>query len=306
MNWYKKIIFLPVLILIYIFLVFYFDLQQISKVLEEINLFYFFLSIGIWGLALLIRVLRWHLLFQNVSKKILFRHNVLYYLSGLSMVFSPGRVGEIIRLPYIKRDYEIPISKSFPVVIVERYHDVLAVIIIIGIALFFIDIPKIVLIIPPIVVITLILAITKKNFCIKLLNKLHKIKFIRKFLPDMNESMETLFSFFHTKIFIKTIMTSLVVYLLDAISFFYLLKSIHVDLDFMLITAIVHGSVLISSLSMIPAGIGVWEAGFIAMLVNNGISNEVAISAALLSRIVFTGAFSIIGLFCLRLISNKK
>lgn len=306
MNWYKKIIFLPVLILIYIFLVFYFDLQQISKALEEINLFYFFLSIGIWGLALIIRILRWHLLFQNVSKKILFRHNVLYYLSGLSMVFSPARVGEIIRLPYIKRDYEIPVSKSFTVVIVERYHDVLAVIIIIGIALFFIDIPKIVLIIPPIVVITLILAITKKNFCIKLSNKLHKIKFIRKFLPDMNESMETLFSFFHTKIFIKTIMTSLVVYLLDAISFFYLLKSIHVDLDFMLVTAIVHGSVLISSLSMVPAGIGVWEGGFIAMLVNSGISNEVAISASLLSRIVFTGAFSIIGLICLRLISNKK
>ena len=306
MNLYKKLIFLPVLIIIYIFLVFYFDLQKISKILEEIDLFYFVLTIGIWGLALLIRIFRWHLLFQNVSIKILFRHDVLYYLSGLSMVFSPGRLGEIIRLPYIKRDYDIPVSKSLPVVIVERYYDLVAIIIIIGIALFFIDIPKILLIIPALTVITLILAITKKNFCVKLLNRLNKIKFIRKFLPDINESMETLFSFFHTKIFLKSIMISLAIYLIDAIGFFYLLKSLHADLDFMLVTAIVYGSFLISSLSMIPSGIGVWEGGFIAMLVNNGISDEVAISASLLYRIIFTGVFSMIGVFCLRLISNKK
>ncbi len=136
MTWYKKIIFLPILVVIYLSIIFYFDLQQISKILEEIDLFYFVLSIGIWGLGLLIRVFRWHLLFQNISKKILFRHNVLYYLSGLSMVFSPGRLGEIIRLPYIKRDYDIPVSKSLPVVIVERYYDLVAIIIIIGIALF--------------------------------------------------------------------------------------------------------------------------------------------------------------------------
>ena len=222
------------------------------------------------------------------------------------MVFSPGRVGEIIRSPYIKRDYEIPISKSISVVIAERYYDLVAIITIIGIALFFIDIPKIILIIPSLSVIALILVITKKNFCIKLLNRLHKIKFFEKFLPDINESMESLFSFFHTKIFIKSIMTSLAIYLIDAIGFFYLLKSLHVDLDLMLVTAIVHGSFLVSSLSMIPGGIGVWEGGFITMLVNNGISNEVAITASLLYRLVFTGAFSIIGLFSLRLISNKK
>jgi len=306
MNWYKQIIFLPVLMIIYIFLLFYFDLQQISKVLEEIDLHYFVLSLGIWGLGLLIRVFRWHLLFQNVSKKILFKHNVLYYLSGLSMVFSPGKVGEIIRLPYIKRDYEIPISKSISVVIAERYYEIVAIITIIGIALFFIDIPKIILIIPALTVIALILVITKKNFCIKLLNRSHKIKFIGKFLPDINETVETLFSFFHTKIFIKSIMTSLAIYLIDAIGFFYLLKSLHVDLDLMLVTAIVHSSFLISSLSMIPGGIGVWEGGFITMLVTNGISNQVAIAASLLFRLVFTGAFSIIGLFSLRLISNKK
>jgi len=306
MNLYKTIIFLPVLIVIYIILVFYFDLQQISKALEEIDLFYFVLTIGLWSLALIIRIFRWHLLFQNVSKKVSFSHNVLYYLSGLSMVFSPGRVGEIIRLPYIKRDYEIPISKSLPVVLVERYYDLVSIIIIIDISLFFIDFPKILLIIPTLVVITLLLAVTKKNFCIKLLKRLHKIKLIAKFLPDINESMETLFSFFKPKIYLKIIMTSITIYLIEVIGFFYLLKSLHVDLDFMLVTAIVYGSFLVSTLSMIPGGIGVWEAGFISMLVNNGISDEAAISASLIYRLVFTGAFSFIGLICLRLISKKK
>jgi len=306
MTWHKKIIFLPILVVIYLSVIFYFDLQQIKNILEGINLQYLFVSVGIWILGLLLRIFRWHEFMKIISKKILFKENILYYLCGLAMIYSPGRLGEIIRAPFIKRDHGIAISKSVSVVLVERYYDFLATIIIIDIAIFFIDLPKIILLIPTVIALSLIIIFTKKQLCLRLLNKLQKIKFTKKFLPNMVESAETIFSLSTPKIFLKNLAFSLIIIVVDAIGIFYILKSVQVELDFMVITAIFHISSLISVISMIPAGTGIFEGGFVGLLVAYGIPQEVGISASLLFRIIVTGGFSIIGLISLRLISNKK
>jgi len=306
MTIYKKIIFLPVLVIIYLGILFYFDIEQINKTLAGIEISYFFLGAGLWISGLAVRGFRWHLLMKSISTKISFKENLLYYLCGLAMVFSPGRAGEIIRSPFIKRDFGISISKSVSVTLVERYYEIVAVLIIIGVAIFFTDIPKIVIIIPIIITISLVIIIIKKNFFINIIHRLNRIKFIKKFLPDANESIETILSLTTSKFYFKGITTSLIVYLIDSFGIFFILKSLHADIDFMLLLAIFHTSSLIAVMSMIPAGTGVWEGGFIGMLVTNGISNEVAISASLLFRIIITGVFTVIGIFALRLVSNKK
>jgi len=306
MNWYKQIIFLPIIVVIYLSIIFYFDIQQIKNILEEINLQYLFLSIGTWLLSLLVKIFRWNEFMQIISKKISFKENILYYLSGLAMIYSPGRVGEIIRSPYIKRDYNIPISKSVSVVLVERYHELLAGMIIIDIAIFFTNFPNIFLIIPTITALFLIIIITKKTFYITLINKFHKIKFIKKILPDVNESAETIFSFFKLKIFLKGLIFSLTVFVIEIFGIFFILKSVNVVLNFMLVMGIFSISSLFGVISMIPAGTGVWEGGFIGMLFAYGVPTEVGITASLLFRIIVTGGFSIIGLISLRLISRKR
>jgi len=69
MTWHKKIIFLPILVVIYLSVIFYFDLQQIKNILEGINLQYLFVSVGIWILGLLLRIFRWHEFMKIISKK---------------------------------------------------------------------------------------------------------------------------------------------------------------------------------------------------------------------------------------------
>ena len=306
MNWYKQIIFLPIIVVIYLSIIFYFDIQQIKNILEEINLQYLFLSIGIFLLGLLVRIFRWNEFMQIISKKISFKENILYYLSGLAMVFSPGRAGEIIRSPFIKRDHGVAISKSASVVLIERYYEILSIMIIIAFGIFFINLPKIIVIIPIVIAIGLIIIIKKKNFCIILLNKFHKINLIKKILPDVNESIETIFSLFAPKIFLKSLTFSFIIFMIDTFGIFLILKSLNFDLDFFLVMAILNISSFIAVISMIPAGTGVWEGGFIGLLLANGVPREVGISASMLFRIIVTGGFSIIGLISLRLISRKR
>ena len=167
-----KIIFLPILVIIYLVFFLFFDIKKIIQVVLEINLVYFFLFVGLWSFAQILRTFRWHMFMQGITKKIPLRKNILYYLSGFSMVFSPGRIGEIIRSPYIKRDYGITVSKTASIVFIERFYDMMSILIIIIFAVFLTDIPKILVFFPAIVITVFIVLITRKEFFIKIVNSL--------------------------------------------------------------------------------------------------------------------------------------
>jgi len=306
MNKYKTIILLAVLVAIYFAFIIFSNLGKIFETLIQLNLAYFFIFVGFFSLGLFIRTLRWHLLMQSITKKISFKENTLYYLSGLSMVLSPGRVGEIIRSPFLKRDHGIPISKSVAVVFIERLYELLAIAVIIGFAIFFSDIPKIFVVFPLIIVFGIIITLVKKEFFLRVLNRLHNIKYIKNFIPDPNESFNIIFLLLRPKFFLKGITNSFSIAILEAIGVFYLLQSLNFNFDFLTLTAIFHTSTFIAATSMIPAGIGIWEGGFLGLLVSYDVPEDIAVSATLLIRIIATGAFSLIGLICLRIVYAKR
>lgn len=306
MNKYKTIILLAVFVSIYFVIIFYYNFEKVINTLLQLDLTYFFVFIGLYNFGLFIRTLRWHMLMQGITKKISFKENILYYLSGLSMVLSPGRVGEIIRSPFLKRDHGIPISKSVAVVFIERLYEILAIIIIIGFAILFSDIPKIFVIFPLIIILGVVIILVKKEFFVKILYKLRNVKYIKNFIPDPTESFDTIFLLLKPKFFLKGIVSSFSVAILEAIGIFYLLQSLNFSFDFLTLTALFHTSSFIAAASMIPAGIGIWEGGFLGLLVLYKVPEDVAISASLLVRIISTGFFSIIGLICLKIVYSKK
>ena len=65
-------------------------------------------------------------------------------------------------------------------------------------------------------------------------------------------------------------------------------------------------SQLLAFISLIPAGIGVFEGGMIGLFTLYGIDYETAITATILIRLITTGVVTVIGLYFLRIISKPK
>lgn len=306
MTNYNRIIFLTIPAFVYLIFIIFSDTEKIFLNIYFLKWEYFLTFIGFWSLGVVARIVRWHLFMRSITTKIPFRKNILFYLSGFSMLMTPGRVGEIIRSPFIKRDYDISITKTTSLVFVERFYDILSVIIIVGIALVFTDLPKTVLIIPLILISIMILLIFNKKLLIQLITYLRKNKFLKKILPNLDESYEVVFNLFKLKFFLIGIICTLSVVIFEAIGVFYLFKSLEISLDFVLVTAIFHTSNFLAAVSMIPGGFGILEAGLAGLLIVYNISSDIAFSAALLLRIVATGFFSIVGLVCLKKISKTS
>jgi uncharacterized protein (TIRG00374 family) len=283
---------------------FFSDVEKTIQTLVSIDMRYLLGGIGLWLLGGFLRVLRWHFFLKRITTEIPFIRSSLYFLSGFAFLLSPARVGEMLRSPFIKRDYNIPISKTAPIVLVERFYDLLAVTVIISIGLFFTKIDKTVILIPLGIIALIIILIKNKNTISKIFKKLSKIKILNKIIPNTDEAFEITYMLMKPKYFTAGICASLGSALLEVIAAYLFVIGLSGNIEFQDLIVLYHAVNFAAAASMIPAGIGIFEGGLVGLFVLYKMEYEVAFAVTVLIRIVSTGLFTVIGLIALHLVSK--
>jgi len=302
MKSYNKIFFLTIPIIAYLIFIFLYDAENIIKNIFNVKIENYLIFIGFWSLGVVTRIFRWHIFMSSIKPEIPFRKNILYFLSGFAMLLSPGRMGEVIRSPIIKRDYGVSISKTSSIVFVERFYDLLAVITFIAIVLPFTQIDLIVLIFPLAIISIMVLLIINKKLFIKLTKRLETVRIVQKIIPNVEESFETIFSLIKLRFFVVGMITTLSVVIFETLAISSLLTSVNVNLNFQDVGVIFHTSNFLASISFIPAGFGVLEGGLSGLLILYNVPNDIALTIPILIRPVATVLFTIIGVICLKII----
>ena len=302
----KTVLIIIVLISIYVVFLIFSDIEKTYSIFISIDKTSLFIGIGFWLVGIIPRLLRWNFFLNNITKIIPFKQSSLYFLSGFAFILSPARAGEIIRSPFIKRDYGISISKTASIVLVERFYDILAITILVSIGIIFSDFEKMVVILPLGLVCAILVIFRSKTLLKKTLKKLSKIKIFSKILPDVDESYDVISSLIKTKFFLLGISTSIFVGFMEVLGVYFFIIGLGGSINFNDLLVIFHSANFVAGVSMIPGGIGVFEGGLVGLLVLYKIEYEVALSVTVLVRIVSTGVFSAIGLICLRFVSQKR
>ncbi len=83
--------------------------------------------LGLAFLNYLVRFLRWELYLKKVEARLPRGESFLIFMSGLVMTVTPGKMGELLKSYLMKEIRQIPISRSGPIVLAERFTDLLAV-----------------------------------------------------------------------------------------------------------------------------------------------------------------------------------
>jgi uncharacterized protein (TIRG00374 family) len=285
---------------------FFSDVEKTLSTLISMDIRYLLAGIGLWSVGVLFRIVRWHVFLKSITREIPFIRSSLYFLSGFAFLFSPARVGEMLRSPIIKRDYNIPISKTASIVLVERFYDLLAVTIVIAVGLFFTTIDKSIVLIPLGIITFIVLIIKNKNSIKKIFEKLSKIKILNKIIPNVDDSFEVTYTLLKPRYFAVGILASIGVALLEVTAVYLFIIGLSGNIDFQNLIVLFHVVNFVAAASMIPGGIGIFEGGLVGLLVLYKLKFEVAFAVTVLIRIVSTGLFTIVGLIALRLISKDK
>jgi len=293
------------LVTIYAVFIFTSDITKIQDNLAKMNPSYLVIAIGLWSLGNFVRILRWHFFLKEIDGKVPFKANVVYYLAGFAFVLSPGRIGEIVRSPYIKRDYGISISKTASIVFVERFYDLIGVIIVLSIGLALIDFDRTVILVPIAIVIVIMVIFKNKKFLYSLLNKFSKIRFLKNIKSNFEESYDTAEKLIKPKFFLIGTLTSAIRYFLSGAAVYLLVLGLGAKLSIEEVLVIFLTSQFIAALTMIPGGIVVFDGGMVGLFLAFNVPYDIAITTTILIRIIGIGIFSAVGLIFLKIISKK-
>tara|TARA_B100000745_G_scaffold300453_1_gene254532 strand:- start:1037 stop:1966 length:930 start_codon:yes stop_codon:yes gene_type:complete len=284
---FKKNLLLGILgiIAIYAIILIAFDVNIISEKINDFDFQYLLFIIPLIPLTWGVLFLRWNLLLKNSAIDIPLKDNFMIFISGFALGVTPGKVGELIKAQLLKNKFNIPRSKTAPLVIVERFYDFFAIAIIslFGILVFEYSI-YIFTILSVGIIIFLTITSSEKLF-LKFLQKIEKIKFLRNFSSELPKSFTIIQKSTRGKIFPLSIILSVIFWILDSIIAYLTLLAFGIDIiDYFVLMSIYTSSIILGVISFLPLGIGVVEGSLVGFLSLNGIEFPLATAIVVFIR----------------------
>ena len=295
----KKFLLLFGILIFYVVFIAYSDFQEFSVNISQFEFSYLPIILAFVLLGIIIRGTRQQLLYKQIEVSISFKTGILLYISGLSMIVTPGGSGELIKSYYLKKNFGYPLAKTFPVVIMERLLDLAGiggVLLIVGLLLGNYNIILLMLILLSVVSLIFVSGKKEKLFNF-LLSILEKIPILKKQATSFSESYQVFGELTSSKIMTKTLGLSFFVWMTDAIMIYFIFIGFNLNFDIIFSTFSMYSSLLLGVLTMVPAGVGVTEVSFVEILKGEGVDTAVSTSLVILFRLVTIWFLTALG-FC--------
>jgi len=294
-------------LLLYAVLLLFSDVNKISDHLSHVRIELVFLMFAVGILSHVMKIFRQKDLIESVDEKIPLKQNLIIYLAGLSLIFTPGGIGVFIKSHFLKQKFNVENSKSFPIIFLERYHDLFAATTIILITLFisFSWISATLVAISSFLLLGVYLAITNLNVFSFVRDRLLKIKFLAERLPEMGPN-KSFFILTRPKAMTKGWLMSVTGWGLDSLAVYVGFLALGVDLGYVLTSQIYLTSLGYGVLSLLPGGIGVTEGVADYLLVQQGLTISVASSLVIFTRLATIWSATGVGLIFTRFASKQK
>ena len=283
----KKNIFIAIAVsaLIYLALSLYANLNDILKAVEQFNWLYLVVIFSLSYLTFITRFFKWDYYLNLLNIKIKKSDSFLIYMSSLIMSVTPGKIGDLIKSYMLKESNNIPISQTAPIVLAERITEFLSLLLIAVAGIYFYEKGIVLVVILTILLIGIALLLSNKKSSDWILLKLSNFKFIKKHVDNFTIVLSNSHKMLQPAPFIKMILLSLVSWFFEGFAFYLILTKLSVPISIEWSFFIYALSIIIGSVSMIPGGIGVTEGSLTFLLIEIGVTKNIAVLATFIFRV---------------------
>lgn len=233
----------------------------------------------------LFRALRWHYFTRCLGIGTKLGQNIRHFLGGFAMSVTPGRVGELIRMRWIRRETGWSFERTAPLVLVDRASDLAAMALLLAVGLLMsgamirLAVPVTLLAFAGAVLVTrpALLALSAGIF--------YRVTgLFPRLMARIRRAARSLKAFSSAGILTLATGLGLIGWLAEGYAFWLLLTWMDVEIGFWLAVLIFVFSTLAGGLTGAPGGIGGAEAAMVGLLLLEGIPFEVALPATAVIR----------------------
>lgn len=263
-------------------------------------------KLGLWQVVILLalslvnyvlRAVRWHFFAKCLGLPTDLWQNTRHFVGGFAMSVTPGRIGELIRMRWIKRETGWTFERTAPLALVDRASDLAAMALILG-ATIALSSGKVAYAFPvTFLALTAAIIVTRPVLLSGLANGFYRTTgLFARVMVRIRRASVSLGAFSTPKTMIVTVGLGLIGWFSEGYAFYLLLMWMDADIGFWMAIMIFVFSTLAGGLTGAPGGIGGAEAAMIALLLMEGIAPEIALPATAVIRITTLWFAIIIGL----------
>ncbi|MGZ7049025.1 MAG: lysylphosphatidylglycerol synthase transmembrane domain-containing protein, partial [Methanobacterium sp.] len=225
------------------------------------------------------------------------------FFSGLGMIITPAKIGEIWKGWLIKDINGESLSKTVPVVIIDRVTDLIGLIILSALGILYYNGGAYILIFLIIIFIAFFIAIKSEKISSKIIGILEKRA--GKYSKDIKTMHQTFEKLVNPKNMTLMSFLSAFAWFFECLALFFVVIGFGQYVNVIISTFIFSFASLAGAVSMIPGGLGVAEATFSGLLQYFGLTATISIGVAIIIRFGTLWYGAILG-FLVYLIFNKR
>jgi uncharacterized protein (TIRG00374 family) len=234
----------------------------------------------------LLRGLRWHLFARRLGLPTSRAQDLRHFLGGFAMVVTPGRVGELVRMRWLKRETGWSFERTAPLALMDRAADLAAMAILLGlsVALATTGVRGAV----PVAALALAAAFvaTHPRLLAWVVTQLHRaVGRMPRLFGRLRAAARSLDRFAGPRTMIPALALGVTGWLAEGYAFHLLLGWMGTEIGLMKAIAIFVFSTLAGGLTGAPGGVGGAEAAMIALLSLDGVPMEVSVPATAIIRV---------------------
>lgn len=267
--------------------------------------------LGLAALHYAIRAWRWHWLVRASGVQTRFSQNLVHLLGGFAMTATPGRLGELIRLRWLKKETGHAFTRLVPIAFADRAIELGSMLLLVLGVLAFGSLGTGSVWILITVTTGLVIVVCQPRLlevCVLWLWQAVGHRKARLF-AKLRRMIHQLRNVMRPTVLVPILVIGVLGWASEGIAFWLLLGWLDTSLPLATATAIFMVAILAGALSGLPGGLGGTEATGVALLVLQAVPFETAVLAILIIRVTTLWFAVLVGMIVLpvaEMRANKK
>ena len=274
----------------------YADAGEVLRAFERFDLRAFGAVIGLTTVGYVFRFGKWEFYLRELNVDSPLKTSLTVFFSGLMMVVTPGKAGEVWKA-WLLRDMEgVPASKTTSVVGAERVTDLLSLSILAVVGVVAYGRSPTILLAVAVVFAAGIGLLQWRAGCLRLLSWAESLPLVGEYAEALETFYESTYRLFRLRPLSVATILGILAWGLEGVALWITLEGFGVEAALMVgIFVFALGSV-VGAVSMLPGGLGAAEASMAGVLLTFGIVEPVAVGATMVIRVGTLWYAAVLGL----------
>jgi glycosyltransferase 2 family protein len=228
-----------------------------------------------------VRFGRWQYYLRVLQIRVPARDSLQVFLAGFALTVTPGKLGEAVKAFLLRESHRVPVARTAPIVIAERLTDLIALLLLATVGVFSFDVDRRFLGAGALLVTLGIAIVSIEPLAELALAIAARLPLVRRVAPRLRDfHVATAALVRPAPLLIATALSS-VSWLLECVAFWVVVGGMPGAAVSLRAATFIYASMTVAgALSFLPGGLGVTEAGMLALLIRLGSGLDRGSSAA--------------------------